>query len=37
MRRSVPVVLAATIVALLACGRKDNPNPDTGINPDPNP
>jgi hypothetical protein len=37
MRRSAPVVLAATLVALLACGRKDNPNPDPGINPDPNP
>ena len=37
MTRSVPVVLAATLVALLACGRKDNPNPDPGVNPDPNP
>lgn len=37
MRRSAPVVLAAALVALLACGRKDNPNPDPGINPDVNP
>jgi hypothetical protein len=37
MKRSVPVVLAATLVALFACGRKDNPNPDPGVNPDPNP
>lgn len=37
MNRSVPVVLAATLVALFACGRKDNPNPDPGVNPDPNP
>ena len=37
MTRSAPMVLAATLVALLACGRKDNPNPDPGINPDPNP
>lgn len=37
MTRSAPVVLAATLVALLACGRKDNPNPDPGVNPDPNP
>ena len=37
MRRSAPVVLAATLVAMLACGRKDNPNPDPGINPDANP
>src|SRR3954464_8732406 len=37
MRCSAPVVLTAALVALLACGRKDNPNPDPGINPDANP
>ena len=37
MRRSAPVVIVAALVAMMACGRKDNPNPDPGINPDPNP
>ena len=37
MTRSAPVVLAATLVAMLACGRKGNPNSDPGINPDANP
>jgi hypothetical protein len=37
MMRRASVVIAAVLVGLCACGRKDNPNPDPGINPDPNP
>jgi hypothetical protein len=37
MRRLVPVVIAASVLAIAACGRKDNPDPNPSINPNPNP
>jgi len=37
MRRLVPVVIAAGVLAIAACGRKDNPDPNPSINPNPNP
>jgi len=39
MRRLVPVTIVASLLAVGACGRKDNPdpNPNPSVNPDPNP
>jgi hypothetical protein len=37
MTRTAPVLLAALVLAAVACGRRDNPNPDPGVNPDANP
>lgn len=37
MTRRAALVLIVAVVGLTACGHKDNPNPDPGINADPNP
>lgn len=37
MTRRATAVLVVAVAGLVACGRKDNSNPDPGINPDPNP
>jgi hypothetical protein len=37
MRRATPAVFGVTLLLVAACGRRDNPNPDPGINPDANP
>lgn len=37
MRRLVPMVIAASLLAIAGCGRNDNSNPNPSVNPNPNP